>query len=66
MWRRIKEKYPLNKHFIFYILLFIVFIISIAVIEMVAKSYIIKRIKKNAETQKTEYKFNNDEKLLNL
>ena len=62
MWIRIKN--PISKHFAFYLLLFIAFIISIAVIEMVAKSYIIKRIKKNAETQKTEYRFNNDEKTI--
>jgi hypothetical protein len=66
MWIRIKVKTPINKHFTFYLLLFIAFIISIVVIEMIAKSYINKRINKIVETQKTEYRFNNDEKLLNL
>jgi len=61
---RITVKNPLNKHFAFYLLLFIAFIISIATIEMVSKNYIKKRSKEIIKTQKTQYRLRNDEKTI--
>jgi len=66
MWLRIKVRDSLHKHFTFYLLLFTTFIIFVAIIEIIATNYVIKRSKEVIEIQKSEYRLRNDEKTVNF
>ena len=64
MWLRVKFKNTPNKHFAFYLLIFIAFIFSITIIELIAKNYKNKRSEKVIATKKNEYRLRNDKKTI--